>query len=100
MDIFFKKMFFEQLGLHNETFNFDPSSIKLLYRPDTLVYEGTDSNNHAWKSIDVVGKIIVGYLNVPLKEKQKFDKYLYTIKEIDTVSLETDDIVRGFLNDH
>lgn len=100
MDIFFEKMFFEQLGLHHVTYNIDSSSIKLLYEPGTLVYEGTDSNNHAWKSVDIVGKIIVGYLNVPLKEKQKFDKYLYTIKEMDKVSLEIDDIVRDFLNNN
>ena len=83
--------------MYHETFNIDTSSIKLLYQPDTLVYEGVDGNS-SWRSIEIVGKIIVGYLNVPLKEKRKFDKCLSTIKEIDIISLETDSIVKSFLS--
>lgn len=95
-DVLYEKMFFERLGLHHETYNIDTSSIQLLYQPDTLVYEGVDGDS-SWKSIEIVGKIIVGYINVPLKEKRKFDKYLSTIKEIDRISLETDTIVKSFL---
>lgn len=96
-DVIFTKLFLEQKGVSHETLNIDTSSIILHYRPDTLVYEGRDSD-YVWKSIEIVGKIVVGYLNVPIKEKRLFDKCLSTVKEIDDISLETDIIVKTFLS--
>lgn len=96
-DVIFTKLYLEQKGVTHETLNIDTSSIILHYKPDTLVFEGRDSN-YVWKSIEIVGKIVVGYLNVPVKEKRLFDKCLSTVKEIDNISLETDIIVKTFLS--
>lgn len=96
-NLFYEKLFYEKVGIQNDIYNIDTMSIRPLYPPDTVIYAGTDSNL-AWKSIEIVGKIIVGYINVPLKEKRRFNKCLSTIREIDSISLDTDTFVKKFLN--
>lgn len=95
-NLFYEKLFYEKVGLHYDIYNIDLSSLRPLYTADTVIYTGVDSNL-AWKSIEIVGTIMVGYINVPLKEKRKFDRCLSTIHAIDSISLEVDDFVKQIL---
>lgn len=47
---------------------------------DTLNYEGQQDDGRFWK-VNVVGEIVVGYLNVIEEKKQQFDESLFSLRE-------------------
>lgn len=47
--------------------------------PNTFELSGIDSNNLYWKDI-YIGRISIGYKNVPKKWKNKYDKSLQTLQ--------------------
>ncbi len=59
------------------------ASVKAVYTEkllkDTLLLEGSQNNGKFWKE-NKFGKIVVGYVNVPLSKKDLYDKSLMSIK--------------------
>ncbi|BEG99065.1 hypothetical protein [Bacteroides sedimenti] len=54
-----------------------PYLVKLL--PDTFQLSGISKNNLFWKDI-YIGNISIGYKDVPLEQKDKFDQFLSSLK--------------------
>lgn len=48
-------------------------------KTDTLVVEGSTANNLYWKDVRI-GKISVGYVNVPAEKREEFDKMLLSLR--------------------
>lgn len=46
---------------------------------DTLTMNGSQSNGNVWRE-DIVGHVVIGYINVPANRKLEYDKALSTLR--------------------